>query len=203
MKTQPTSYHSRRSIPGIFPDLAIVLIYILVYAYIFDEKINLNGDNMGYYASAKNIVQGKGFSFANDIFATRLNEPIGYPMLIATLMLVSDDMNFISLANGVLMLACIFLLMRLAGLMGIPKLILFITAVFIILNPSLMQYAFIHMSEVPFLFFSLLGIFLFLKIKPGLPPEKQLPFYLMALALLAMYFTRTAGIILLIGFLLY
>jgi hypothetical protein len=66
-----------------------------------------------------------------------------------------------------------------------------------------MQYAYIHMSEVPFLFFSLLGVYLFLKLKPELPFEKQKVFYLMALALLGMYFTRTAGIILLISYILY
>ena len=203
MKSQLATPRSKPISFGFWGITAIILLYIVVYGYSFDEKIDLNGDNMGYYASAKNIVRGKGFSFANDVFATRLNEPIGYPLLIAAMMLVSDDMNFISVVNGVLMLACIILLLGIAGLMGIPKLIRGITALYIILNPTLMRYAYIHMSEVPFLFFSLLAIFLFLKLKPGLPLEKQMPFFLMALVLLGMYFTRTAGIILLTGFILY
>lgn len=203
MKSHPVPPRSSRPFPGFIPILALFLLYAVVYGYVFDEKINLNGDNMGYYASAKNIVQGKGFSYAYDIFATRLNEPIGYPLLIAATMLISDSMNFIALVNGVLLFLSILLLLGIAGSLGISRLIQGLTALYILLNPSLMQYAYIHMSEGPFIFFSLLAIFLFLKLKPGIPYTKQPLFYLMAFSLLAMYFTRTAGIILLIGFLLY
>lgn len=183
--------------------LFVILLYMVIYGYIFDEKINLNGDNIGYYAMGKNIADGKGFSYAYDHSAARQNEPVGYPILIACFLLISDDMNLLSLVNGLLMLGSLLLLIGISQRLGLPKGVWIITSLFIIFNPSIMQYAYIHMSEGPYLFFSLLGVYLFILLRPERPYERQAVFYFMALVLLIMYFTRTAGLVLLLSVVIY
>ena len=203
MKSHSKSFLFNLSVFDIFWVLVVSLLYLFIYGYIFDEKINLNGDNMGYYAMGKNIASGKGFSYAYDISAMRQNEPVGYPILIAAILLISDEMNLISLANGVFMLGTLLLLIGIGWRLALPKGPWVITLLFIIFNPSIMQYAYIHMSEGLYLFFSLLGVYLFMRLRPEKPYERQAVFYFMALALLIMYFTRTAGITLMLSVVIY
>ena len=70
----------------------ILLFYILILAFtffkvynsVFDKKINLGGDNAGYYILGNAIASGQGFTNINTKEKLGHNHfPPGYPLLIA------------------------------------------------------------------------------------------------------------------------
>ena len=66
-----------KTIAGIF---VIIIVFIGVYAYIYDSKIDLNGDNANYYMLGQALHQGEGYVSINSINKTPNNHfPPGYP----------------------------------------------------------------------------------------------------------------------------
>ena len=173
-KPKPSIFESHQ-----FYILAVLLLFFLVYLSIYDDKIDLNGDNMGYFASAQNLSSGKGFSYAFDATGAKLAEPIGYPLLLAAVMLFTKNLAVISFENALFMLGSIILLYFISLRLGIPKIVWILSALFIVFNATIMRYSFIHMSEASFIFFSLLGIYYYYAINMNAPLEKQKVFYFM------------------------
>lgn len=182
--------------------IAISLLFFLIYLSIYDDKIDLNGDNMGYFASAQNLSSGKGFSYAFDATGAKLAEPIGYPLIVAAVMLFTKNFAVISFVNALFVLGSILLLYFICLLLGIPRIIWLLAAIFTILNATIMRYSFIHMSEASFIFFSLLGIYFYYKLDLNGRIEKQKEFYFMLAACLIGFFIRSGGVVLLLALLI-
>lgn len=196
-KPKPSIFESHQ-----FYILAVLLLFFLVYLSIYDDKIDLNGDNMGYFASAQNLSSGKGFSYAFDANGAKLAEPIGYPLLLAAVMLFTKNLAVISFENALFMLGSIILLYFISLRLGIPKIVWILSALFIVFNATIMRYSFIHMSEASFIFFSLLGIYYYYAINMNAPLEKQKVFYFMLTSCLVAYFIRSGGVVLLLALLI-
>ena len=65
----------------------ITLGFLFIYQYIFDPKIDLNGDNASYYILGKALNAGEGFVNINSIHKTPNNHfPPGYPAIISLIM---------------------------------------------------------------------------------------------------------------------
>jgi len=62
--------------------LTITILFGSTYTYIFDKKLDLNGDNANYYMLGKALASGEGYVNTNSIQKTPNNHfPPGYPAL--------------------------------------------------------------------------------------------------------------------------
>jgi len=175
------------------------------YNNVFDKKIDLNGDNVNYYILGQALEQGKGFS---DIH--RSNErahthfPPGYPAIIAvTSKLFSSDIPFIKKTNGFFLLASVMLLFLIVYQITQNVHLSFIVALFTILNYNLLHYSVIMMSEIPFLFFTLLSLHVLTKVNFQKTLSKNYLFFLAILLVAASYYIRSMGLALFASIALY
>jgi hypothetical protein len=171
-------------------------LFLLVYTAIFDTKIDLGGDNAGYYILGKALNSGSGYTDIHLPEQTPANHfPPGYPALMAIFMFISDSFVFLKAVNGVLFLATVLLLYKLfERTVGNPT-FAFLAAVFTLLNGHLLRSSTIMMSEVPFLFFSVLVLTALVRWESDEKPFWKSPvFWAMVVLSVISYHIRTAGI---------
>jgi len=186
---------------------AIILVFVFFNNYnkIFDKKINLGGDNAGYYILGTSIATGQGFTNIHFREKTKHNHfPPGYPLIIAAASKVySSDILSIKKVNGFFLLLSTGLLFlffyRLTGNIHIP----FITLLFLLYNFHLLSYSTIMMSEIPFLFFSTLSIVLFVNVDFKRPINRNWLFLILIICTSFTYYIRSTGLALVAGFSLY
>lgn len=183
----------------------LLFTFFHVYNNAFDHKIDLGGDNAYYYILGNAIATGRGYTnietkekIANTHF------PPGYPLIIAgASKLFSNSIVFIKKINGFFLFLSIGLwflvIYDLTGNYHIP----FITSLFLLLNFFLIRYSTIMMSEIPFIFFSTLCLWIVMKTDFNLPVKKNWLFFVLILCLAFTYQIRSIGIALFIGIALY
>ena len=179
----------------------LIFTFFHVYNNIFDHKIDLGGDNAYYYILGNSIATGQGYTnietkdkIANTHF------PPGYPLIIAGASKVfSNSIDFIKKVNGFflfLSIGLIFLVVyELTGNFHIP----FITSLFLLLNFFLLRSSTIMMSEIPFLFFSTLCLWMVMKIDFTRPLKKNWLFFILILIVAFTYQIRSFGLALLLA----
>ena len=81
----------------------LILIFIISYIYVFDVKLDLNGDNFEYLNLAKSIFEGKGYSFLYSPNHAPTNWfPPGYPGIIALIMfLIGKNIMIFKMINEI------------------------------------------------------------------------------------------------------
>lgn len=190
--------------------VVIAVSFIRTYSGVYDVKLDLNGDNIHYYALGKALAEGKGFTNIMSFHETPHSHfPPGYPVFVAGVMkFFPNNVNAVKIANGLLLFASIlllfFLLKKLSGSIVIP----FLTCVFCSMHAEMLRYATIMMSEMLFLFCSVCTIWLMLTIRPErLFTKEGLRDTLLLLPLLFLnsylYFVRTMGLSLVLAVILY
>lgn len=181
--------------------IILAFAFLSTYNEVFDKKINLNGDNAGYYILGKSITSGNGYSNIHTKNAKGHNHfSPGYPTIIAaTSMLFSDDVKTIKKANGFLFLLSVFSIYLIVYAVTQNIHIAFITGLFTLLNFHLLSYSTIMMSEIPFLFFSSLSIFLFIKLNYKIPIQKNFIFLGLVFSVVISYYIRPTGIAIISG----
>jgi len=81
----------------------LFLIFFFAYQYTFDSKLDLGGDNGGYYILGKALSSGQGYTNIHYIGnPPHSHFPPGYPALLAIFMFISDSVIFIKVMNGLL-----------------------------------------------------------------------------------------------------
>lgn len=182
--------------------IIITITFLILYAYVFDPKIDLNGDNASYYILGKAIHSGEGFVNINSINKTPNNHfPPGYPVLISLIMFFSKSFIAIKLVNGILLLGSLFLSFSLILKFSQSRTIAWISLIFLLTNTHLLRYGTIMMSEIPFLFFTLLSLTIFLKTYEAESENELLNYSLAFVCLMVAFYLRTLGIALLAAFL--
>lgn len=182
----------------------ISLAFIMVYPYIFDKKINLGGDNAGYYILGKAISSGQGYSNIDMPGNPPHNHfPPGYPAILGVFMLFSQSITFLKIINGLFLLGTSMLMFVLLKRFTDNKLLAFSASILLLFNFHLLSFSTIMMSEVPFLFFSTLAMLLFMNSHSEKPFYKNPNFYALIFVSSFAYHIRTAGIALVAGFALY
>ncbi|UCH11100.1 MAG: phospholipid carrier-dependent glycosyltransferase [Fidelibacterota bacterium] len=183
----------------------VTIIFAIVYSAVYDEKIDLNGDNVNYYLLGKAIAAGKGY-----VVLSREDEPKahhfppGYPAIIAAVMtLVSPNLVVVKVANGLFLVGSVWLLYLLILRITNDRNTSLVISVLILLNTHFLRSATIMMSEIPFFFFSMLAFYLFTSIKLEENPIRNPVFYAFLFCLSLTYYIRTAGIAIFGGILLY
>jgi len=190
--------------------IVITISFICTYSKVYDVKLDLNGDNIHYYALGKALTEGKGFTNIMSFKETpHTHFPPGYPVFVAGVMkFFPNNINAVKIANGLLLFASIlllfFLLKKLSGSIIIP----FLTCIFCSMHAEILRYATIMMSEMLFLFCSICTIYLILTIRPERLFTKQgYRDTLLLLPLLFLnnyiYFVRTMGTSLILAVILY
>ncbi len=183
-----------RNQPYLFPAL-IILVFLVSYSYTFDRKLAPLGDNASYYMLGEALAQGEGYVNISKIDKTPNNHyPPGYPAVLSIFMQFTDSIVFFKILNGVFLLASCLILYQVMKKLLENDVLAFIIVLMTVLNFHILQYGSMIMSEIPFLFFSLLGLWLFLKIDTQKPFFRDRNFYLLLVAIVISYHTRSLGI---------
>ncbi|MEP2773673.1 MAG: glycosyltransferase family 39 protein [Fulvivirga sp.] len=184
--------------------LILLITFAAAYAYTFDSKVAMLGDNAYYYTLGKAIAQGDGYVNISRVNKSPNNHyPPGYPALISIALFLGGSIFIVKLMNGLLLLGSIYIIYELTAHLLQSEKLAFVIALLVTLNSHILYYSSIMMSEVPFLFFSGLSLLLFIKADKNYLSIKN---YFMIGALLAMivaYYIRSLGVALLAGYLLF
>ncbi len=186
--------------------MPLILAFVVVYPYVFDKKLDVNGDNFNYYLLGQALASGKGYVKINLPDEPAYNGfPPGYPAIIAAAMkVVSRDINAIKTVNGVFFLISVVLLFLLLDHLTQNRPLAFVTAALILFNSHYLRYATIIMSEVPFFLVSILALYVFTRLDLSKPPWKSPLLVALLLVLISStYYIRTVGLALFGGILLY
>jgi len=185
--------------------LILLFTFIPTYKYIFDSKIAFLGDNAAYYIYGKAIADGKGMVNTQSVAQHKANSyPPGYPAIIAVIInTVNSDIVTIKVANGIMYFASLVILFFFFRQMSKNIHLSFILTLIMMFNFHLLQYSTWMMSEIPFIFFSALGIMAFGFINTKNNPLKDKWFYIMILGVVVSYHIRSQGIALFGGIFLF
>jgi hypothetical protein len=184
----------------------ILMITLGLYLFTFDSKLDLNGDNVDYYLLGQAISQGEGYTTiwfpGSPPFSHR---PIGYPIIIAIPMLVGlSSIVAIKWVNFLLLCGSLILFYRLSEKITRHKLLAFVITLTIGLNIHILQFSFIIMSEIPFLFFSIFAVYFLVRLESNEAFSlKNFNLWMIVIGLSAAYHIKSLGVALLFAFLVY
>ena len=176
--------------------VVLCISFFLVYYSVFDEKLHLSGDNTTYYILGKSLDDGEGYSNIHHLEKdSHFHYPPGYPVMIALVMQIAQNSIIaIKIFNGIiylLSLVCFYYIIR---HLNKHKTIAFITCLVLVFNFHLLGYSTIMMSEIPFLFFSVLSIWIFLKLKLNKSLTKNTRFFIVLLLVVACIYIRSVAV---------
>lgn len=185
------------------PYLILSILWAIIYGFTFDDKLNLGGDNAVYYILGDAIASGKGYVNVHLVSEQPSNHfPPGYPAILGFFMLFSKSITFLKVVNGLFLLGATLLSFRIFEKITENRSLALVIAGLMLFNGNLLESATIMMSEIPFLFFGMLTVYLFmLTDKDGF--LKDWRFWLMLLIASFSFHIRTAGIALIGGLVMY
>ncbi len=182
----------------------ITILFIAVYGYIFDKKLDLNGDNAYYYVLGKALSQGDGYvNIASINSAANNHYPPGYPFILSIFMKFSDSFTFLKILNGIFLLISLYLAYYLFNKFSNNPKIAFLSTFFLLLNAHVLLYSTMIMSEISFILFSFLCLALIINIDFKVNIFKNPYTYLTLITLAIAYYIRSSGLALFGGLILY
>lgn len=202
-KQTKSEQHSLSGQPRLWPEKLLPYIFIFcflgVYLYSFDAKLDLNGDNANYIHYAHNLAEGNGYSsFGVDGLVPTGQYPPAYSSFLALLMSIGiHSLVVFKVANGVLLLASLLLLFRMTSHLVENRYVAFVAVVLASFSPMLLHFAGMVMSEMMFVFFTVLSLWAMMHYADSdatkKPFWKNPYFYLISLSAVAAYHTRVVG----------
>ena len=185
--------------------LSTFFLLIICYSYIFDTKFDLNGDNIRYYLLGKALAVGKGFVNIWEAGepASAPSPPV-YPLILSLVVkMFSFNMTAMKIFNGILFfIASIFFFLTAKKITNDKTLVIF-SLILVAVNSHLLRYSTILMTEIPFLFFLMVSLYSVIKIDFKKQWFKEPWFWVMVIFIGFAYYTRTAGLALIVAFPLY
>jgi len=184
--------------------IIITILFLGVYGFIFDKKLDLNGDNAHYYVLGKALSQGEGYvNIASINKAPNNHYPPGYPFILSMFMPLSDSPIFLKLINGIFLLISLYLFYYLFKYFSRSSKIAFVTVFFLLLNSHMLLYATMLMSEMSFILLSFFCIYLVLNADLENNLFRKPHLYLILISLVGSYYIRSTGLALFAGLILY
>ncbi len=185
--------------------IILLIIFLISFSNIFNPKLDLNGDNFDYLLLAKAITQGKGYvSLLSEQFTPASHFPPGYPYLIAFFMFIlGNNILTFKILNGLFLFFSVGLIFKIGKTITNNVILFFSISTLILLNSHLLKFATMIMSEMSFLFFSTLAIYMIFSFPENKKFYKSLQLYILIISISASYYIRSVGIVLLISTLLY
>lgn len=131
--------------------LVLAIISLFMFMYVFDSKLDMNGDNFVYMLTSKQIAAD--FSYSNIDGSVAYWFPWGYPTFLALLSVIGDSPELFKMVNGLLMMFSVFLiyLTRKDNLS-------FAAAICFVFHPAILRNATTVMSEPLFIAMSMVAI---------------------------------------------
>lgn len=179
----------------------LLIIFLVAYISSFSDKINLGGDNICYFTLGKALASGYGYV---DIISPGLvpnnHFPPGYPFIISLFMRIGfDEIGFFYGLNGLFTFLSIAILYKLLIRLDFSNRFAFVVCFFVTINTGIISFAITNMSEIPYLLFSLLALYLF----AGLDFKKSVyldfRFLLIMVMVVSAYYIRTSAITLILA----
>jgi hypothetical protein len=183
----------------------LLIIFVLVYTKVFDKKLSFIGDNVHYYLLGKALAEGDGFTNIYGLEETpHQHFPPAYPLIISIVQFfVPDNIVAVKILNGIFFFLSICLLFLIILKLQDSISVAFVLSLFVLLNQHLLAYSFVIMSEIPFVFFSLLSIYFLIYSRFTNSAYKNYRFWLLVLFTSLSIYIRSVGIILIASVFLY
>jgi hypothetical protein len=188
----------------LFP-VFLAFIFLIVYAFIFDSKVDLIGDNASYFTLGKALATGHGYVNIAGINQNPENHfPPGYPVLISIVMTVfGQSILAIKVFNGIYILCALILLYFITISITGNKTLAMVSSILLAMNYHLLQYSTIMMSEAPFILSSVMALWLVIKIRDDKNIFFQPALYISLLCISLSYYIRSTGLALFGGIFLW
>ncbi|MEM7548857.1 MAG: phospholipid carrier-dependent glycosyltransferase [Bacteroidota bacterium] len=185
--------------------IVILALFVGCYTFTFNSKVEVLGDNAKYYTLGKSLASGTGYTDLSNVSLKPDNYfPPGYPVIVATSIKFSTgSFKSVKITNGILLLASAFIVFLLFDKLTQEKNLAVVIAALFLMNSHFLYYASLMMSEITFTFFSLLTLYFLVQADFQKSPWKEKYFWFSLLALSYSYHTRTIGIALFGGILLF
>jgi hypothetical protein len=194
---QSSESHIHFTKSPLFIASALAAIFVIVALYTHNPKISFAGDNASYFNLGTALSDGAGYT---NIFsptpAPATHFPPGYPAIIAGAMtLFSADVAGIKLLNYFFLAAALLLVFFLSRHLLKSTQLAIITTVLCIFNPASLEFAGQMMSEIPFLFFTMLALWSFVKSENNEAKFYANPwFWIMVFSVVISLYIRSIGI---------
>ncbi len=175
--------------------ISILIVSLVLSILLFDQKFSLGGDDADFIVLAKSLTQGQGMKYINLPNPTiNTQYPFGFPLILSFVERISAS-NYTAMKTMVLIffistLPLLYLLVK--GYAG--KSLALLTMTFTGISPFLLDFSHQVMSEIPYLFFSVLALFLLERSQRYRSTWGNYWFVGATLALVFSYYVRTAGI---------
>ncbi len=141
--------------------IAIVAIFIALFSYTFNAKLDMNGDNCFYYSYATSIAEGSGYcDVSHPDIKPSSTFPFGYPLLMSPLRLVTDSIIAQKILNGIFLFISAILLFLVSNSILKNRNLAFTLSLVSLINYRVLEFTTMMMSEASFILFSLLIIYL-------------------------------------------
>ena len=180
------------------------MLALLVFIYIFNPQIDINGDNCYYYAFASSLAAGEGYlNVAGEPSALF---PPGYPLLMTPLRLITDSVVAQKVMNLLFLFGAVLLLFYTLLAVGVKRSLSFIAAATVLITPHLLEFSTMMMSEASCVFFIALSLWAYMRVDFILQGTKAVPWrspwlWVFALSVAYAFLIRTQAVVLLFAFL--
>lgn len=179
--------------------LGFLPLFLVLYSITFDPKLFMGGDNVNYFILGKSISLGEGYTnihLAGNPIGNHF--PPGYPFILSVFMRIFGySVVTMKIINGVFLFFSVIISYLVTKQISGSKHMAIVTTILILFNAHYLYYGSIMMSEIPFSFFSLLSIFLLLKIDLEKKLWTNWYFWGLILVLVLTIYIRTSGVALL------
>jgi|GEM_PF-94524 hypothetical protein len=189
----------------------LAIVFTLVYVSTFDPKLDLNGDNATYLSLAKRISEGLGYSNVSStgILTPSSHFPPGYSFFLSIFMFSGiNNLIFFKCLNGLLLFTSLLGLFYLVRKITDNISLAFSSVLLAIFCPSVLHFSSIVMSEMLFLFCSV--VFFVSLLLYDRQPECRIKafwtspwFYVSIISVIAAYYIRAVGAALIFGLVIF
>ncbi len=186
----------------------LVLIGAVCSYLVFNPNLDTSGDNALFIVLGMSLAQGKGLStICTPGEPANTMVPFGYPLLLAPFVALSPDNHLVLklLSTTLFLLSLPLLLVIIKDReknLYLPLGVAFLAAI----NLHLLDFGHMVMTEIPFLFFSLLGIWVLQRAMgsagQGLTGKQKTLLGISIVALVFAYHIRSIGVVLLLTMLI-
>ncbi len=183
--------------------IASLIVIIAIQALAFDPALSMNGDNSRYICGAISLAetgQYKSIQYPQEIFIT-LDQP-GMSIMLAPLVKIFGVNVVLFKSLTFLFTIAMFLLFFYLFKKYLKTELVLLLLLLMGTNPFVSDFSSLVMTEMPFVFFSLLSIWLLRKYEQS-DKINYLFLVLSSLSILMTYFTRSIGISMAIASILY
>ena len=183
--------------PNLLWGIALFAIFVISFSYVFDSKINLNGDNCYYFIYATSLAQGNGY--ADMLGKATAHFPPGYPLLMAPLRMVTDSIVAQKILNGAFLFVGVMLLFSIMVRAGFKRSLAFLACSAVLVTPHLLEFATMMMSEASCFCCMALVFWLFQSVtkkeeQDKIPVWRMPRFYIMLALIVFAYYIRTQNL---------